>query len=35
MEEEIKPEETKEETEKAPEKPLDKMPAPELREIAK
>ncbi|MBW2144137.1 MAG: transcription termination factor Rho [Deltaproteobacteria bacterium] len=40
MEEEIKPEETKEASEKAPEenaeeKPLDKMTAPELRETAK
>jgi hypothetical protein len=35
MEEEIKPKETKEDTEKAPEKPLDKMTAPELRELAK
>lgn len=40
MEEEIKPEETKEDSEKAPEekaeeKPLDKMTAPELRELAK
>ncbi len=40
MEEEIKPEETKEDSEKAQEekaeeKPLDKMTAPELRELAK